>query len=301
MEDILEEDVVPSFRVILSNGVAAKIRNGIPRASVAENASLGLPYAGLLEVGGLLMGEDVGENTFRVTEVSLTIGEPYRYYLDPAEHYACLKTFKTQFPDNSRFGLIGSWHSHPSGKPEPSVADLQTLKDMMEHPSTDLAFKVLIIVCPGSGDQLLTGGVVLTQKPRTLSKIEIFIEPTSWHTIEDTLKEDILNTISALGPGEDLPNDKRSSIERTYSAIKEFKVEIRANESQHRGRPHCCVTTDKGAVSVDIRTGEIIAGNAGRWNTSVSKAVVAHSNGLQELWDQMRPDDQRLPTHHSRT
>ena len=81
MDDILEEDFVPSFRVILSSGVAAKIRDGIPRASAAERAGLGLPYAGSVEAGGLMMGEHVGENTFRVADVSLTIGEPNRYYL----------------------------------------------------------------------------------------------------------------------------------------------------------------------------------------------------------------------------
>ena len=176
MEDILEEDLVPSFRVILSSGVAAKIRDGIPRASAAERAGLGLPYAGLVEAGGLMMGEHFGENTFRVTDVSLTIGEPNRYYLDPAEHDSFVGAFRAKCPDAARFGIIGSWHSHPSGEPEASAGDLQTLKATMAHPSTDLAFKVLLIVCRDAADQLRTGGVVLTREPKVLSKIDVSIE-----------------------------------------------------------------------------------------------------------------------------
>ena len=176
MEDILEKDFVPPFRVVLSSGVTAKIRNGIPRASATERAGLGLPYAGLLEAGGLMMGEKVGENTFRVMDASLTIGEPYRYHLDPAEHRAFVEAFRAKFPDGSRFGLIGSWHSHPSGDPKPSASDLQTLKDTMAHPSTDLAFKVPLIVCLDTGDQLRTAGVVLIREPRVLSKIEVSME-----------------------------------------------------------------------------------------------------------------------------
>lgn len=176
MEEILEEDIVPTFRVILSSGVAAKIRSGIPRASAAERAGLGLPYAGLVEAGGLMMGELVGENTFRVTDVSLTIGEPNRYYLDPVEHESFVQAFRAKCPDTDRFGLIGSWHSHPSGEPEPSEGDLLALKAIMAHPATDLAFKVLLIVCLDAAEQLRTGGVVLTREPKVLSKICVLTE-----------------------------------------------------------------------------------------------------------------------------
>lgn len=176
VEDILEEDIVPPFRVILTSDTAAKIRNGLPRASAAERAGLGNPYASLLEVGGLMMGEHVGQNTFRVTDVSLKLGEPGRYYLNPAEHRSFVEAFWAKFPDRSRFSLIGSWHSHPSGEPVPSGSDLRTLKETMAHPSTDLAFKVLLIVCRDAAEQLRTGGVVLVQDPKVLSKIEVSIE-----------------------------------------------------------------------------------------------------------------------------
>ena len=113
--------------------------------------------------------------------------------------------------------------------------------------------------------------------------------------VEDPLRASLLSAVAALGPGDDLPNGTRRLDERTYPEIKSFKVLIRANESQHRGRPHCCVQTDKGDVSVDIETGQIIAGDAGKWNTPIKRAVVQHREGLKALWEKMRPDDQRLP------
>lgn len=114
--------------------------------------------------------------------------------------------------------------------------------------------------------------------------------------LDTDLREAILRTITQLGPGDDLPNGMRRLDERTYPEITSFKVIIRANESKHPGRPHCCVETDKGSVSVDIETGEIIAGNAGKWNTPIKKAVTSHKAGLEKLWNEMRPDDQKLPT-----
>lgn len=164
MEDILEEDIAPPVRVILSDRVVAKMRDGIPRA-------------GLLEVGGLMMGENVADNVFRVLDISLTVGEPGRYYLDPAEHQSFVDEFRGEFCDEGRFRLIGSWHSHPSGDPEPGKRDLQTLRATMAHPSTDLAFKVLLIACLDANAQLRAGGVVLTREPKVLSKIEVVIEP----------------------------------------------------------------------------------------------------------------------------
>lgn len=83
--------------------------------------------------------------------------------------------------------------------------------------------------------------------------------------------------------------------EARYKAIKDFDVQIFPDESQHRGRPHCSVDTrGHGRVSVDIMTGEILAGDAGRYNREISLAVTGEKRGLSDLWAKMRPDDQKL-------
>lgn len=48
----------------------------------------------------------------------------------------------------------------------------------MAHPSTDLAFAVLLIVCLNGNEQLRAGGVVLTRQPKVLSRIEVSIQPS---------------------------------------------------------------------------------------------------------------------------
>ena len=108
------------------------------------------------------------------------------------------------------------------------------------------------------------------------------------------LKAELLRTITQQGPGDNLPGGLRRLDEKQYPEIQNFKVEIWPNEGKHRGRPHCKVTTDKGAVTVDIETGEIIVGQAGKWEVAISKSVKAHKAGLHKMWDETRPDDQKL-------
>ncbi len=100
-----------------------------------------------------------------------------------------------------------------------------------------------------------------------------------------------LHSMTAKGPDGSSPN---MLLEKQYPEIKLFKVSIWPNESQHRGRPHCAVRHDKGQVSVDIMTGEVIAGDPGRWASAIKHAVLQHSSELQELWNSTRPDDQKL-------
>ncbi len=106
------------------------------------------------------------------------------------------------------------------------------------------------------------------------------------------LRDEILSEIQAIGPTDNM--GRSFLVEKQYKEIRQFKVEIFPNESTHRGRPHCKVTTDKGAVTVDISNGGIIAGTAGHWTRTIQKVVLSHSDGLKRLWDEMRPDDQKL-------
>jgi hypothetical protein len=110
--------------------------------------------------------------------------------------------------------------------------------------------------------------------------------------LPESLRLDMLHYIRMIGI---VQKDGLSLLtEKTYPEIDAFKVEIFPNEGRHRGRAHCRVTTDDGSVSVDIETYEIIAGEPGRWARSIRKAVEEHHAGLLALWNQTRPDDQRL-------
>lgn len=110
--------------------------------------------------------------------------------------------------------------------------------------------------------------------------------------VSSELANEIRQSIRAYGQIQE--NGLSFLTEKTYPEIDQFKVEIFPNEGQHRGRPHCKITTDKGSVTVDLHTFAIIAGTAGPWNHTICKVVKDHQTGLLVLWDKMRPDDQRL-------
>ena len=46
----------------------------------------------------------------------------------------------------SRFNYLGEWHSHPSFSVQPSVEDIATMTDLVEHSGPELTFAVLLIV-----------------------------------------------------------------------------------------------------------------------------------------------------------
>jgi proteasome lid subunit RPN8/RPN11 len=176
MDDILEKDFTPLFQVTLSRLVADQIRNSIPRASPNERANLGLAFS-KFEVGGMLMGERIGQNAARVTAVSLALGELHGFHRDPAEHDPCVAEFLCRFPDRKRYGLIGSWHSHPSGTLTLSPRDLQSLRAELDSPVWNLLFMVMLIVSLGSNERLDAEGlVVLLRMPKVRSKIVVTIE-----------------------------------------------------------------------------------------------------------------------------
>jgi len=106
------------------------------------------------------------------------------------------------------------------------------------------------------------------------------------------LDKALRRTFATLG---EIMEDGRSFlIERLFDQIKDFRCEIFPNESQHRGRPHCKMTADEKSAVFDIRTGEKLVGDLGRWERTASKAVQLHSAALLDFWIDLRPDDQKL-------
>ena len=82
-----------------------------------------LRRAGEREIGGLLMGEHVLDEMFRVTEISVQRagGSEACFVRDPASHKTQLeKFFADTGADYSRFNYLGEWHSHPTFEAVPS-------------------------------------------------------------------------------------------------------------------------------------------------------------------------------------
>jgi integrative and conjugative element protein (TIGR02256 family) len=100
------------------------------------------------EIGGVLVGEHVENETFRIVDISVQLsgGTAAHFVRDPVHHRAFLDRFFRQTGrDYERFNYIGEWHSHPTFAPLPSGEDCQTMLDLVRDPAVGVNFAVLII------------------------------------------------------------------------------------------------------------------------------------------------------------
>ncbi len=111
-----------------------------------------LRKAGRREIGGLLMGEHVADELFRVVEISVQrAGGTYACFIRrPEDHQEQLqKFFAEKGNDYSRFNYLGEWHSHPSFEPAPSDTDIRAMQAIVEDPDVGVNF-LLLLVCKRS-------------------------------------------------------------------------------------------------------------------------------------------------------
>jgi len=108
-----------------------------------------LQEAGVREIGGVLMGEHVAANTFRVK--SLTVQDQggcfasfVRFLEQIVQPLAAF--FKGTNHEYRRFNYLGEWHSHPSFALVPSRTDIASMREIVEDPKVGATFAVLLIV-----------------------------------------------------------------------------------------------------------------------------------------------------------
>jgi hypothetical protein len=117
-------------------------------AEVCEVFSNACRGAGRRETGGMLFGEHVGENEFRVVEATVAgEGSVAAFLRTLAAGLARLELFfRRTNRDYRRFNYLGEWHSHPSFALRPSPADDRAMLDIVEDQSTRARFAVSLIV-----------------------------------------------------------------------------------------------------------------------------------------------------------
>jgi len=116
---------------------------------ILEQFDEALGSGGSREIGGLLFGEHVGGETFRVVEITVQLkgGTFGDFVRDPAEHQQQLQNFfEKTGEDHLRFNYLGEWHSHPSFRPLPSSKDVATMSSMLEDTEVGVNFLVLLIL-----------------------------------------------------------------------------------------------------------------------------------------------------------
>jgi integrative and conjugative element protein (TIGR02256 family) len=103
--------------------------------------------SGTHECGGVLMGEHIGTNHFRVSSLSIqksgTIASFVRGITDAIK---AIRLFHKATNNNyQRFNYLGEWHSHPLFSVQPSSKDHHTMKELVSDPKVGANFVVLLI------------------------------------------------------------------------------------------------------------------------------------------------------------
>lgn len=104
------------------------------------------------------MGEHIGENHFKVVEISVEQPGFIATFMRSVHHaiISCKAFFKKTNNDFSRFNYLGEWHSHPSYAVKPSLTDNRTMAELVMDSEVGANFAVLLIVRL-DGDQLNMG------------------------------------------------------------------------------------------------------------------------------------------------
>ena len=115
--------------------------------SVRSRMKRDLLRAGRREIGGLLMGEEVGDQRFQIVDFSVDTesGSRSRFARNADHHERELQAFfERTRADYRRFNYLGEWHSHPSFDVQPSVQDLRSMQDLVGS-SQGVHFAVLLV------------------------------------------------------------------------------------------------------------------------------------------------------------
>ena len=104
--------------------------------------------AGARETGGMLFGEHLAEDVFRVVEATVagtgTASSFVRNIFTSIGHLN--RFFRRTRHDYRRFNYLGEWHSHPSFALSPSTADDRAMFEIVNDPGTGARFAVSLIV-----------------------------------------------------------------------------------------------------------------------------------------------------------
>ncbi len=115
---------------------------------LSDRIKAALRKAGHREIGGILMAEHVGVDTFSLTDLTIhRRGTIASFVRRIEEALGFLRAFfhRTNH-DYTKFNYIGEWHSHPCFEPEPSLKDDASMQEIVGDATIGANFVVLLIV-----------------------------------------------------------------------------------------------------------------------------------------------------------
>lgn len=108
-----------------------------------------LQRAGSREIGGVLVGENLGDERFSLLDFSVQRrgGGRAHFRRDPAKAAKFVDAvIAREGGDPSRVNYLGEWHSHPNCAALPSAVDVVQMHEIVDDPNQPAQFSVLMVV-----------------------------------------------------------------------------------------------------------------------------------------------------------
>jgi [CysO sulfur-carrier protein]-S-L-cysteine hydrolase len=137
-----------------------------------------LVRAGKNEIGGILMGRDLGDDTFRIEELQVQRqGGNFAFFMRQVQAFLLpLERFFDRTGHRyTEYNYLGEWHSHPSFGLVPSACDQTSMREIVEDPEVGAAFAVLLIVKLGK-DRKLDARVYIFMPNQSYSEVTLHRE-----------------------------------------------------------------------------------------------------------------------------
>lgn len=150
----------------------------LPESS-AQKLIKALKRAGSREIGGILMGEYLSPQVYRIVDLTIQKqpGTLASFLRLPRSVLRPLQTFFQRTGNQfTRFNYLGEWHSHPLYSIKPSSVDCNSMWEVVSDPDVGANFAVLLVVKLNAIEQL-KGGVTIFLPNRQLFKGELIREP----------------------------------------------------------------------------------------------------------------------------
>jgi hypothetical protein len=147
--------------------------------SVAQRLAKLLKRSGLTEAGGIIMGEHVSADEFRIVDFTVQHGNgTFASFLRiPQFHLYCLKRFfQRTGKDYRKFNYLGEWHSHPAFSTHPSDCDVAAMHALVNDSAMGATFAVLMVVRLDSDVALQIGTYLFVPADPTAYVVPLVVE-----------------------------------------------------------------------------------------------------------------------------
>jgi len=136
---------------------------------ISQQLLVALDQAGKREIGGILMGEHIGPDTFRVKQLTIQRkGGTFAAFIRKVEEILAplLAFFDATKHEYKKFNYLGEWHSHHSFALSPSSQDHSSMHNLVMDPQLGANFVVLLLVKADQNGKL-QGSVTVYQPNKT--------------------------------------------------------------------------------------------------------------------------------------